>query len=175
MQNAFTELARAYDTLKDDKAREVYDFKLRKYLEYVQDDKESGRKTGASLDETENARYEFERGFEYLMDDNYDDALPYLTRAAQMSPNNARYRAYFGKVLSGYESERHKAEAELQAAEKLTLGAQQIEQHPVALELRRMQMLSEIGIDNNTTTVVLIPSEFSQAAKSFAEMSSKNK
>lgn len=68
-----------------------------------------------------------------------------------------------------------KAEAELQAAEKLTLGAQQIEQHPVALELRRMQMLSEIGIDNNTTTVVLIPSEFSQAAKSFAEMSSKNK
>ncbi|MBX7171447.1 MAG: DnaJ domain-containing protein [Pyrinomonadaceae bacterium] len=119
VQNAFTELARAYDTLKDDKAREVYDFKLRKYLEYVQDDKESGRKTGASLDETENARYEFERGFEYLMDDDYDEALPYLTRAAQMAPNNARYRAYYGKVLSGYESERHKAEAELQAAIKL--------------------------------------------------------
>jgi hypothetical protein len=33
-----------------------------------------------------------------------------------------------------------------------------------------MQMLSEIGIDNNTTTVVLIPSEFTAAAKSFTQM-----
>jgi hypothetical protein len=33
-----------------------------------------------------------------------------------------------------------------------------------------MQMLSEIGIDNNTTTIVLMPSEFTNAAKSFAEM-----
>jgi hypothetical protein len=36
-----------------------------------------------------------------------------------------------------------------------------------------MQMLSEIGIDNNTTTVILMPSEFSNAARSFTEMVSK--
>ena len=58
-----------------------------------------------------------------------------------------------------------KAEAELEASQKLTEGAKQMEQSPMALELRRMQMLSEIGIDNNTTTVVLIPSEFTNAAK----------
>lgn len=45
-----------------------------------------------------------------------------------------------------------------------------MEKSPIALELRRMQMLSEIGIDNNTTTIVLIPSEFSQAAKGIAKM-----
>jgi len=34
-------------------------------------------------------------------------------------------------------------------------------------------MLSEIGIDNNTTTIVLLPSEFTKAAKSFTELVEK--
>jgi len=59
-----------------------------------------------------------------------------------------------------------KAEAELEASIKLTQGAKQMEGSPIALELRRMQMLSEIGIDNNTTTVILMPSEFTAVAKS---------
>lgn len=63
-----------------------------------------------------------------------------------------------------------KAEAELEASIKLTQGAKEMEGSPFSLELRRMQMLSEIGIDNNTTTIIMIPSEFSNAAKSFAEM-----
>lgn len=63
-----------------------------------------------------------------------------------------------------------KAEAELEASIKLTQGAKEMEGSPIALELRRMQMLSEIGIDNNTTTIVLLPSDFSAAAKSFTEL-----
>lgn len=63
-----------------------------------------------------------------------------------------------------------KAEAELDASIKLTQGAKEMEGSPIALELRRMQMLSEIGIDNNTTTIVLLPSEFSSAAKSFTDL-----
>jgi len=66
-----------------------------------------------------------------------------------------------------------KAEAELEASIKLTQGAKQMEGSPIALELRRMQMLSEIGIDNNTTTVMLIPSDFTNAARSFTEMVNK--
>ncbi|WP_044018162.1 slipin family protein [Hymenobacter sp. APR13] len=62
-----------------------------------------------------------------------------------------------------------KAEAELEASVKLTQGAREMENSPMALELRRMQMLSEIGIDNNTTTVVLIPSEFTNLARGFAQ------
>jgi regulator of protease activity HflC (stomatin/prohibitin superfamily) len=63
-----------------------------------------------------------------------------------------------------------KAEAELEASIKLTQGAKEMEGSPIALELRRMQMLSEIGIDNNTTTVILMPSDFTNAAKSFTEL-----
>ena len=66
-----------------------------------------------------------------------------------------------------------KAEAELEASIKLTQGAKQMEGSPIALELRRMQMLSEIGIDNNTTTVILMPSDFTNAAKSFTAMVDK--
>jgi len=62
-----------------------------------------------------------------------------------------------------------KAEAEFDAAEKLALSAQQMSATPGALELRRMQMLSEIGIDNNTTTVIMMPAEFQMAAKSFSD------
>ena len=68
-----------------------------------------------------------------------------------------------------------KAEAELEASIKLTQGAKEMEGSPIALELRRMQMLSEIGIENNTTTVILMPSDFTNAAKSFTELVSKKK
>lgn len=68
-----------------------------------------------------------------------------------------------------------KAEAELEASIKLTQGAKEMERSPIALELRRMQMLSEIGIDNNTTTIVLVPSDFTNAARSFTELVNKNK
>lgn len=68
-----------------------------------------------------------------------------------------------------------KAEAELEASIKLTQGAKEMEGSPIALELRRMQMLSEIGIDNNTTTVILVPSDFTNAAKSFTELVNKKK
>ena len=66
-----------------------------------------------------------------------------------------------------------KAEAELEASIKLTQGAQVMEGSPFSLELRRMQMLSEIGIDNNTTTIIMMPSEFTNAAKAFSEMAAK--
>ena len=62
-----------------------------------------------------------------------------------------------------------KAEAELEASEKLSQGAKQIAENPLALELRRMQMLSEIGAENNTTTIILMPSEFTNLAKAFTE------
>ncbi|HZV70916.1 MAG TPA: slipin family protein [Saprospiraceae bacterium] len=68
-----------------------------------------------------------------------------------------------------------KAEAELEASIKLTQGAKVMEGSPIALELRRMQMLSEIGIDNNTTTMILIPSDFANAARSFTEMVDRKK
>jgi regulator of protease activity HflC (stomatin/prohibitin superfamily) len=52
-----------------------------------------------------------------------------------------------------------KAEAESEASEKLALASKIVMANPAALELRRMQMVSEIGAENNTTTVILLPSE----------------
>jgi regulator of protease activity HflC (stomatin/prohibitin superfamily) len=62
-----------------------------------------------------------------------------------------------------------KAEAELEASEKLSHAARQMEENPMALELRRLQMLAEIGTDHNTTTIIMIPSEITSALKTFSE------
>ena len=53
-----------------------------------------------------------------------------------------------------------KAEAELEASVKLSSAAAQITANPAALELRRMQMISEVGAENNSATVIMIPSDF---------------
>ena len=60
-----------------------------------------------------------------------------------------------------------KAEAELEASQKLSEAALQMASNPVAVELRRMQMIAEVGAENNTTTVLMIPSDFVTLAKSF--------
>src|SRR5450432_1684833 len=60
-----------------------------------------------------------------------------------------------------------KAEAEIEASVKLSAAAAQITQNPAALELRRMQMISEVGAENNSTTVIMIPSDFVSLAHSF--------
>jgi regulator of protease activity HflC (stomatin/prohibitin superfamily) len=58
-----------------------------------------------------------------------------------------------------------KAEAEQEASKLLSDAAQQMMQNPAALELRRLQMLTEIGAENNTTTLVMIPSDLVSLAK----------
>jgi regulator of protease activity HflC (stomatin/prohibitin superfamily) len=62
-----------------------------------------------------------------------------------------------------------KAEAELEAAHKLREAADEIMKTPASLELRRMQMLTEVGAEQNTMTIVMMPSEFVAAAKAIAE------
>jgi regulator of protease activity HflC (stomatin/prohibitin superfamily) len=63
-----------------------------------------------------------------------------------------------------------KAEAELDAAEKLRAAAGLIMENPAGLELRRMQMITEVGAEQNTTTIVLMPSEFVSMAKGIADL-----
>ncbi len=59
-----------------------------------------------------------------------------------------------------------KAEAELEASEKLAAASLQMAANPAALELRRFQMIAEVGAENNSTTVIMIPSDFVTLAKS---------
>ena len=67
-----------------------------------------------------------------------------------------------------------KAEAELEASRKLADAAQQMANNPVAVELRRMQMVTEVGAENNSTTVLMIPSDFVSLSKSFSEYLAEN-
>jgi regulator of protease activity HflC (stomatin/prohibitin superfamily) len=62
-----------------------------------------------------------------------------------------------------------KAEAEQEASLKLTSAAETIMRNPMGLELRRMQMISEVGAEQNTTTIVMMPSEFVTLARSVSE------
>jgi regulator of protease activity HflC (stomatin/prohibitin superfamily) len=63
-----------------------------------------------------------------------------------------------------------KAEAEFEAAEQLRKASEIIMQNPAGLELRRMQMLTEVGAEQNTMTIIMMPSEFVAAAKNLANL-----
>ncbi|MCD4848172.1 MAG: slipin family protein [Candidatus Aegiribacteria sp.] len=52
-----------------------------------------------------------------------------------------------------------RAEAEFQASQKLADAADIISAHPVALQLRYLQTLSEIAVENNSTTIFPLPIE----------------
>jgi regulator of protease activity HflC (stomatin/prohibitin superfamily) len=58
-----------------------------------------------------------------------------------------------------------KAEGELEAAKILAKAATEMGTSPAALEIRRLQTISEIGAEHNSTTVIMIPAEFSHLAR----------
>ncbi len=61
-----------------------------------------------------------------------------------------------------------KAEAEYEASKRLADASALIAKNPLALELRRMQMITEVGAEQNTTTIVMMPSEFVTLAESLS-------
>ena len=65
-----------------------------------------------------------------------------------------------------------KAEAELDAATLLRQAAETIMVSPAGLELRRMQMITEVGAEQNTMTIIMMPSEFVDMARAFGKKAS---
>ena len=60
-----------------------------------------------------------------------------------------------------------------EAAEQLRNAAEIIMQNPAGLELRRMQMRTEVGAEQNTMTIVMMPSEFVSLARSLGDLASR--
>ncbi|MFS2110668.1 hypothetical protein ACCC88_13330 [Sphingomonas sp. Sphisp140] len=58
-----------------------------------------------------------------------------------------------------------KAEGEQEAARTLADAASVIAASPGALELRRLQTLTEIGVEHNSTIVAMFPTELLEAAR----------
>jgi regulator of protease activity HflC (stomatin/prohibitin superfamily) len=61
-----------------------------------------------------------------------------------------------------------KAEGEQEAAQKLAEAADIINASPGALELRRLQTLTEIGVEHNSTIIAMLPVELVHAARKIA-------
>jgi regulator of protease activity HflC (stomatin/prohibitin superfamily) len=62
-----------------------------------------------------------------------------------------------------------KAQAEFEASEQLRRASEIIMQNPAGLELRRMQMITEVGAEQNTMTIIMMPSEFVSMAAAIAK------
>jgi regulator of protease activity HflC (stomatin/prohibitin superfamily) len=63
-----------------------------------------------------------------------------------------------------------KAEAELEAASLLQQASRTIMESPAGLELRRMQMITEVGAEQNTMTIIMMPSEFVSMAQAISDI-----
>src|SRR5690242_6463472 len=63
------------------------------------------------------------------------------------------------------------AEGEFQASERLKDAAQVIEEHPIALQLRYLQTLLELGSSQSTTIAFPVPIEMLQALKAAGDKS----
>jgi regulator of protease activity HflC (stomatin/prohibitin superfamily) len=81
------------------------------------------------------------------------DLPPEMQRAMARQAEAERERR--AKVIS--------AEGEYQAAEKLGMAADVIDQHPAALQLRYLQTLVEISAEKNSTTIFPVPIDLLKA------------
>ena len=63
-----------------------------------------------------------------------------------------------------------RAEGEQEASRKLSEAADVIAGSPGALELRRLQTLTEIGVEHNSTIIAMLPVELVHAARKIAGM-----
>jgi regulator of protease activity HflC (stomatin/prohibitin superfamily) len=90
-------------------------------------------------------------------------------KSVEIPPSMQRAMAQEAEALREKRARLIKAEAELAAAEQLRNAAEVIMQNPAALELRRMQMITEVGAEQNTMTIVMMPSEFVAMARGIAD------
>jgi tetratricopeptide (TPR) repeat protein len=133
-ESAFARITQAYDTLRDDRLRANYDAKLaaRQKAQQVVDatakpKTEAPAVTTPTPDKpseprvsvTERAEAQFKEALAALETGERKVALGLFAAAANAVPKEARYRAFYGRMLAEHEHTRRTAEAELQAAIKL--------------------------------------------------------
>jgi curved DNA-binding protein CbpA len=131
---AFAKIAQAYEVLKDTSLRATYDLKLAKQKGGEQSQPIAGSGAKSEQDEArthqsneaDEARHQshmladaerkFQQGMAALEHDNLGRAYAFLKEASLLVPKQARYRAYFGRVLARDKATRRQAESELLAA-----------------------------------------------------------
>jgi curved DNA-binding protein CbpA len=128
LQDAFSQLAAAYETLRDKDQRELYDFKLKRKLaanaeaeemKKAEKAKGNGDDVDSKVQKLQFAKNYFDQGFSLLMANEAEKAVPFLANATSLAPQIAKYHAYYGKALIGNKKFRHQAEQELLSAIKI--------------------------------------------------------
>ena len=133
LESAFARITQAYDTLKDDNLRANYNAKLkaRQRAQQLADAAPKPTTPAAEKPATtagtpevkssvaERAEQQFKEGYAALESGQRQFALGLFASAATAVPKEARYRAFYGRVLAEQHDTRRAAETELQAAVKL--------------------------------------------------------
>jgi regulator of protease activity HflC (stomatin/prohibitin superfamily) len=86
-------------------------------------------------------------------------------RNVEIPESMQRAMAQEAEALREKRARKIKAEAEVEAAALLRQAAEIIMHSPAGLELRRMQMITEVGAEQNTMTIIMMPSEFVEMAR----------
>jgi curved DNA-binding protein CbpA len=135
VEESFARISQAYETLKDQSTRAVYDRSLRatersqarpsatpsEPNQEMRSGKDAGGKQSATQGNASQSSATqpeeiYQLGVAALQQGNQTLAISYLGEAAQRSPKQARYRAQYGRALATNPQMRHQAETELQAA-----------------------------------------------------------
>jgi curved DNA-binding protein CbpA len=122
IETAFARVTRAYETLRNPGARATYDSKLAAGIAPAMQPVGNRPKSSwgqESVSTREQAEARFRDGLAALKAGESTTAINNFASAAQVFPNEARYRAFYGHALSSNEKSRRLAEVELQAALKL--------------------------------------------------------
>jgi curved DNA-binding protein CbpA len=131
LQNAFTQTSQAYETLKDNDSRELYDFKLKRKLANLEkqnlqttmatnaQEKQKQDEAISEFEKEDMARRCFDQGFEFLMQKDFDSAVTLLARAVLLEDDSAKFHAYYGKALGNNPKYKFQAEQEIQKAIKI--------------------------------------------------------
>lgn len=93
----------------------------------------------------------------------------------EIPPTMQRAMAQEAEALREKRARLIKAEAELDAAEQLRQAAEVIMQNPAGLELRRMQMITEVGAEQNTMTIIMMPREFVAMARGIGKLAEESR
>ena len=123
IETAFARVTRAYETLRNAGARATYDSKLAAgtapLIQRAGNQTKTSWPRQESVSTREQAEARFREGLAALRAGESTAAINNFASAAQVFPNEARYRAFYGQALSSNEKSRRLAEVELQAALKL--------------------------------------------------------
>lgn len=129
ISSAFARVTQAYETLTDPNARAAYDQTLERVQQFsatqapkaeaVESVDEFEFEMGPGETEYGRAEYNFREGFGALQQGRINAAITHLANASRLEPQEARYRAHYGRALAANENTRRLAENEIQAAVKL--------------------------------------------------------